>query len=108
MEGQVRDTDGAPIAGAVVDVWHRSLDGAGRPALEPRLLLLLVHHQIEEMLHAETGNPEEGEVIFMEGQVRDTDGAPIAGAVVDVWHANTRVEPSGGQPYPEGMIDRNR
>ncbi|WP_298960626.1 catechol 1,2-dioxygenase [uncultured Methylobacterium sp.] len=35
-------------------------------------------------------DPEEGEVIFMEGQVRDTDGAPIAGAVVDVWHANTK------------------
>lgn len=33
---------------------------------------------------------EQGEVLFMEGQVRDTDGHPIAGAVVDVWHANTK------------------
>ena len=33
---------------------------------------------------------EEGEVLFMGGQVRGTDGRPIAGAVVDVWHANTR------------------
>ena len=33
---------------------------------------------------------EEGEVLFMEGQVRDVDGKPVAGAVVDVWHANTR------------------
>ena len=32
---------------------------------------------------------EQGEVLFMEGQVRDTDGKPIAGAIVDVWHANT-------------------
>ena len=32
---------------------------------------------------------EQGEVLFMEGQVRDTDGQPIPGAVVDVWHANT-------------------
>lgn len=32
---------------------------------------------------------EQGEVLFMEGQVRDTDGKPVAGAVVDVWHANT-------------------
>jgi catechol 1,2-dioxygenase len=32
---------------------------------------------------------EQGEVLFMDGQVRDTDGRPVAGAVVDVWHANT-------------------
>jgi catechol 1,2-dioxygenase len=32
---------------------------------------------------------DEGEVLFMEGQVRDTAGKPIAGAVVDVWHANS-------------------
>jgi catechol 1,2-dioxygenase len=32
---------------------------------------------------------EQGEVLFMEGLVRDTAGKPIAGAVVDVWHANT-------------------
>ena len=32
---------------------------------------------------------EQGEVLFMQGQVRDTEGKPVAGAVVDVWHANT-------------------
>ena len=32
---------------------------------------------------------EQGEVLFMEGQVRDLDGKPVAGAIVDVWHANT-------------------
>jgi catechol 1,2-dioxygenase len=32
---------------------------------------------------------EQGEVLFMDGQVRDTDGKPIAGAIVDAWHANT-------------------
>ncbi len=32
---------------------------------------------------------EQGEVVFMEGQVRDVDGKPVAGAIVDVWHANT-------------------
>ena len=32
---------------------------------------------------------EGGEVLFMDGQVRDIDGKPVAGAVVDVWHANT-------------------
>jgi catechol 1,2-dioxygenase len=30
-----------------------------------------------------------GTVLFMRGQVRDTDGAPLANAIVDVWHANT-------------------
>lgn len=30
-----------------------------------------------------------GEVLFMEGQVRDINGKPIPGAMVDVWHANT-------------------
>ncbi|WP_425914566.1 catechol 1,2-dioxygenase [Pseudomonas sp. GWSMS-1] len=29
-------------------------------------------------------------VMFLEGVVRDTDGAPVAGAVVDLWHANTQ------------------
>jgi catechol 1,2-dioxygenase len=31
-----------------------------------------------------------GETLLMEGQVRDMNGAPIPGAIVDVWHANTR------------------
>lgn len=35
-------------------------------------------------------DPEAGEVLFMEGQVRDAGGMPVAGAVVDVWHANTK------------------
>ena len=32
---------------------------------------------------------EQGDVLFMDGQVRGADGKPIAGAIVDVWHANT-------------------
>jgi catechol 1,2-dioxygenase len=35
-------------------------------------------------------DPEHGEVLFIEGQVRDSAGKPVAGAVVDVWHANTK------------------
>ncbi|MDD1964619.1 catechol 1,2-dioxygenase [Pseudomonas putida] len=30
-----------------------------------------------------------GTVLYMTGQVRDTEGQPLANAVVDVWHANT-------------------
>lgn len=33
---------------------------------------------------------EQGEVLFLEGQVRDVGGKPVVGAIVDVWHANTR------------------
>ena len=32
---------------------------------------------------------DDGEVLFVEGHVHDTGGRPIAGAVVDVWHANS-------------------
>lgn len=32
---------------------------------------------------------EKGEVLVMQGRVLDTAGRPVAGAVVDVWHANT-------------------
>ena len=35
-------------------------------------------------------DPEQGEVLFMEGQVRDTNGKGIPGAIVEVWHANTK------------------
>jgi catechol 1,2-dioxygenase len=32
---------------------------------------------------------DDGEVLIMHGTVRDTDGKPVANAIVDVWHANT-------------------
>jgi catechol 1,2-dioxygenase len=35
-------------------------------------------------------DPEQGEIILMEGQVRDVNGKPVPGAIVDVWHANTK------------------
>ena len=45
-------------------------------------------------------DPEEGEVLFMEGQVRDTKGTPVPGAIVDVWHANTKGFYSFFDPTP--------
>jgi len=33
---------------------------------------------------------DKGEVLFMHGVVRDLDGKPVANAIVDVWHANTK------------------
>ncbi|GGF19655.1 catechol 1,2-dioxygenase [Aliidongia dinghuensis] len=35
-------------------------------------------------------DPDVGEILFMEGQVTDTAGRPLAGATVEVWHANTK------------------
>jgi catechol 1,2-dioxygenase len=35
-------------------------------------------------------DPEQGEALFMDGQVKGVNGKPIAGAIVDVWHANTK------------------
>ncbi len=45
-------------------------------------------------------DPEQGEVLFMEGQVRDTAGTPVPGAIVDVWHANTKGFYSFFDPTP--------
>jgi catechol 1,2-dioxygenase len=45
-------------------------------------------------------DPEQGEVLFVEGQVRDAGGAPVPGAVVDVWHANTKGFYSFCDPTP--------
>jgi catechol 1,2-dioxygenase len=33
---------------------------------------------------------DKGEVLFMHGVVRDLDRKPVVGAIVDVWHANTK------------------
>ncbi|WP_137885769.1 catechol 1,2-dioxygenase [Pseudomonas sp. 2FE] len=33
---------------------------------------------------------EAGTVMFLQGVVRDTEGKPVANAVVDLWHANTQ------------------
>lgn len=32
---------------------------------------------------------DDGEILFMDGQVFDTEGKPVSGAIVDVWHANS-------------------
>ncbi|MBS0968650.1 catechol 1,2-dioxygenase [Chimaeribacter arupi] len=32
---------------------------------------------------------DQGRVMWLHGQVKDTDGEPLPGAIVDIWHANT-------------------
>lgn len=39
-----------------------------------------------------------GEIFIIEGQVRDEDGTPIPGAIVDIWHANSK----GGYSFIDG------
>jgi catechol 1,2-dioxygenase len=39
-----------------------------------------------------------GEVFFISGQVRDEAGKPIQGAIVDIWHANSK----GGYSFIDG------
>jgi catechol 1,2-dioxygenase len=36
----------------------------------------------------EEGDAKRGDTMVMEGRVLDIDGKPVAGAIVDVWHAN--------------------
>lgn len=33
---------------------------------------------------------DDGEVMWLTGQIRDTDGQPIAGALVEIWHADSK------------------
>src|SRR5215510_12865682 len=51
---------------------------------------------------------DDGEVLFMEGQVRDLSGKPIVGAIVDVWHANTMGNYSHFDPTQKAYNFRRR
>ena len=41
-------------------------------------------------VRVDEGDTPRGEVIVMEGRVLGVDGKPVAGAIIDVWHANER------------------
>ncbi len=48
---------------------------------------------------------EQGTPLVLEGQVRDLDGTPLGGAVVDVWHADADGYYSGFAPHvPDGNL----
>ncbi len=44
----------------------------------------------EGEVRMDDGSESDATVMFLEGVVRDTQGKPVAGAVVDLWHANTK------------------
>ena len=43
---------------------------------------------------------EQGEVLFMDGQVRDMDGKPVARAIVDVWQTQVSGRLGAGNGVP--------
>jgi catechol 1,2-dioxygenase len=51
---------------------------------------------------------DKGETLIMHGRVLDKDGRPIAGAIVDVWHANTMGNYSYFDPSQTPYNNRRR
>ncbi len=63
----------------------------GMPGGTPRTIEgpLYVAGAPESLGSAQLDQDEQpGDVLFMQGQVRGADGKPVAGALVEVWHAN--------------------
>jgi catechol 1,2-dioxygenase len=71
--------DRADQAGGVEGGTPRTIEG---PLYVPGAPLEIGRARLDD-------GADTGEVLIMHGQVRDDAGQPIAGAIVDVWHANT-------------------
>ena len=54
------------------------------------------------------GTEPDTQVLIVEGIVRDLEGAPLAGAIVDVWHANTKGNYSHFDPSQSAFNLRRR
>lgn len=65
---------------------------AGRKAGTPRAIegpLYVAGAPLSKFeVRVDEGDGKRGETMVMEGQVLDLDGKPVAGAILDVWHAN--------------------
>ncbi|QPL46073.1 catechol 1,2-dioxygenase [Halomonas sp. A40-4] len=46
--------------------------------------------EAEGFARLDDGQDQDGETMWLTGQVRDVDGQPIAGAKVEIWHANSK------------------
>ncbi|MDI5935936.1 catechol 1,2-dioxygenase [Halomonas kalidii] len=46
--------------------------------------------EAEGFARMDDGQDPDGETMWLTGQVRDVDGTPVAGAKVEIWHANSR------------------
>ncbi|WP_334162401.1 dioxygenase [Achromobacter insolitus] len=76
----------------LIDIREEEADvAAGRAAGTPRAIegpLYIAGAPLSDGQARLDEDPAQGTVLVMEGQVRDVDGKPVAGALVDVWHAN--------------------
>jgi catechol 1,2-dioxygenase len=76
----------------LIDIREEEADeAAGRAAGTPRAIegpLYIAGAPLSDGEARLDEDPAAGTVLVMEGQVRDVDGNPVAGALVDVWHAN--------------------
>lgn len=78
----------------LIDIMADEADkAAGRPAGTPRAiegpLYVPGAPQSKGEARLDDGT-EQGEVLIMAGVVRDAQGQPVPGAIVDIWHANQR------------------
>lgn len=78
----------------LLDIREDEADAkAGRAAGTPRAIegpLYIAGAPLSEREARVDEAPQRGEVLVMEGRVLDTNGRPVAGALVDVWHANEK------------------
>lgn len=110
-------TEGAPELGLIVpgigiehflDILLDERDKAAGIAAggTPRTIegpLYVAGAPVSEGAATMTDREEDGERLVMHGVVRDLDGNPVPGALVDVWHADTRgfyshFDPTDQQP----------
>jgi catechol 1,2-dioxygenase len=91
----------------LIDIREEEADeAAGRAAGTPRAIegpLYIAGAPLSDGEARLDEDPAAGTVLVMEGQVRDVDGNPVAGALVDVWHANELGRYS--QLHPAGLRD---
>jgi len=84
---------------------------AGRAAGTPRAIegpLYIAGAPLSKYeVRLDEGDAQRGELVVMEGRVIGVDGKPVAGAIVDVWHANEHGRYSHFDPeQPEYALRR--
>ncbi|CAN5717568.1 catechol 1,2-dioxygenase [soil metagenome] len=89
----------------LIDIREDEADAeAGRASGTPRAIegpLYIAGAPLSKTEVRVDEDPVRGEVLVMEGRVLDTDGKPVAGALVDVWHANEKGRYSHFDPDQE-------
>lgn len=66
---------------SLVDMLHSAPEGTNSSVLGPFHIANSPNRELGADLRGDT----EGELVLVQGQVRDPDGNPIAGAVLDIW-----------------------